>query len=460
MTLAGKIQYFIQNPNQFCNVLLNHVAPLIRSDKMYLKLKWKLRMDYPLNLENPQTFNEKLQWLKLYDRRPEYTQMVDKVEAKKYVANIIGKEHIIPTLAVYDSAEDIDFDALPNQFVLKCTHDSGGIVVCRDKSKLDREAAIKELSRGLKVNYFFQNREWPYKNVKPRIIAEQYMSNDVGEDLADFKVHNFNGVPEVILVCRDRYKETGLTEDFFNSKWEHLDISRPDHPWASSPIECPKELEEMLRLSEQLAKDIPFVRTDFYTIDHKVYFGEITFYPSSGMKAFVPDVWDRTFGDWVKLPSGGGNLLLIKDNMVFLIKEEKVNADEEELSDYKFFCFDGKPEYMFIATDRFNKDEETKFDFFDMDFNHLPFTNGHPNATRKIEKPRGFDKMKQLATKLSKGIPQVRIDFYDVNGHVYFGEMTFFHWSGMVPFEPQKWDEIFGQWITLPKDLGGQFVDR
>ncbi len=281
-------------------ILLVKLAPLF-PDKKYLELMFPMRTGYKLNLDNPQTFNEKLQWLKLYDRRPEYTQMVDKVEAKKYVATIIGDEHIIPTLAVYDKVEDIDFDALPNQFVLKCTHDSGGIVVCKDKTKLDIKAARAKLKRGLSRNYYYQNREWPYKNVKPRIIAEQYMSNEGGE-LDDYKVHNFNGTPEVILVCRDRYKGTGLTEDFFSRQWEHLDISRPDHPQAVKQPRRPKELEEMLRLSEMLSKDMPFVRTDFYTIDNKVYFGEITFFPSSGMKTFVPEEWDKTFGDWIKLP--------------------------------------------------------------------------------------------------------------------------------------------------------------
>ena len=272
------------------------------SDRKFLEALFPLRTGYKLNLDNPQTFNEKLQWLKLYDRRPKYTQMVDKVEAKKYVASIIGEDHIIPTLAVYDRAEAIDFDALPNQFVLKCTHDSGGIVICRDKSKLDRKAAIKKLKHGLNVNYFYQNREWPYKNVKPRIIAEQYMCNDDKVELADYKVHNFNGKPKFILVCCDRYKDTGMTEDFYSCQWKHLDISRPDHPQAARPSNCPPELDEMLLLSEKLSKDIPFVRTDFYTIGNKVYFGELTFFPSSGMKAFIPTEWDKTFGGWLKLP--------------------------------------------------------------------------------------------------------------------------------------------------------------
>lgn len=273
------------------------------SDKTYLQCKWWVNNGKKLDLENPVTFNEKLQWLKLYNRNPMYTTMVDKYEAKKYVANIISDEHIIPTLGIYDSVEDIDFDSLPNQFVLKCTHDSGGIVICQDKTQLNRKEAIKKLRKGLKSNFYWTNREWPYKNVTPRIIAEKYMTNGDGE-----------------------------------------------------------------------------------------------------------------------------------------------------LRDYKFFCFDGVPRVMFIASDRFSKEEETKFDFFDMEFNHLPFRNGHPNATKPIERPAEFDEMRMLASKLSKGIPQVRVDFYDVNGQIYFGEMTFFHWSGFVKFDPEEWDYKIGEMIELPRN--------
>lgn len=299
------IRYLLKNPQ---NLTLSHLRRRVilnfaqyYSDRKFLEKLFPLRVGYKLNLDNPQTFNEKLQWLKLYDRRPEYSRMVDKVEAKKYVADIIGDEYIIPTLAVYNNAEDIDFDALPTQFVLKCTHDSGSIVICKDKAKLNRKASIKKLAHGLKVNYFYQNREWPYKNVKPRIIAEQYMTNN-GSDLKDYKVHNFDGIPKIILLCCDRYKETGLTEDFFSSNWEHLDILRPDHCNAVNIADRPKEFDEMLRLSKQLSKNIPFVRSDFFIIGNKVFFNELTFFPASGMKPFVPVEWDYTFGSWITLP--------------------------------------------------------------------------------------------------------------------------------------------------------------
>lgn len=284
--------------------LLRRTAIFFKSDEKFLKKLFKVRMGKELNLENPTTFSEKLQWLKIHNRQPQQTIMVDKVGAKEYVANIIGEQYIIPTLAVYDKPENIDFDALPNQFVLKCTHDSGGIVICKDKSKLNYEEVRNKFKKWLKTNYYYQNREWPYKDIKPRIIAEQYMEDESGY----------------------------------------------------------------------------------------------------------------------------------------------------ELKDYKWFCFNGEPKALFVASDRGHKTKETKFDFFDMKFNHLPFTNGHPNADKSPTKPIGFEKMKELASLLSVGHPHIRVDFYDINGNIYFGELTFYHWSGMMPFEPEEWDYKFGSWITLPTD--------
>lgn len=273
-------------------------------DKVWIQIKYRMFFGRFCNFKSPQSYNEKLQWLKLYYRKPLMTTMVDKYEAKKYVANLIGEEYIIPTIGVWDKFEDINFDTLPNQFVLKCTHDSGGLVICRDKSKLDISAACKRINKSLKRNYYYMHREWPYKNVKPRIIAEKYMEDESGY----------------------------------------------------------------------------------------------------------------------------------------------------ELKDYKWFCFDGHPKALFIAMDRGVEGEETKFDFYDENFKHLPFTNGHPNSPHPAPKPISFEKMKELASKLSEGIPHVRVDFYDINGKIYFGELTFYHWSGMVPFEPKEWDYTFGIWLKLPCD--------
>lgn len=276
------------------------------SDEEFLKRRYRIAFGKELNLEHPQTFSEKIQWLKLYDRKDIYTSMVDKYEAKSYVADRIGEEYIIPTLGVYNSFDEIDFDKLPDQFVLKCTHDSGGLVICRDKQHFDYQSAKRMIELCLKRNFYWVGREWPYKNVKPRIIAETYMEDE----------------------------------------------------------------------------------------------------------------------------------------------------STHELRDYKFFAFNGEVKALFIASDRTSKTEETKFDFFDTEFNHLPFTNGHPNAAVMPKKPDNFEEMKELASVLSKGIPHLRVDFYEVNGKTYFGELTFSHWSGMMPFVPEKWDYIFGEWIDLPSKSG------
>lgn len=296
----------IHHPSLFWGGLVYRLSPIL-PDKLYLQLLFHHRMGKWIDWKNPKTFNEKLQWLKLHNHKPEYTIMADKVKAKEWVAARIGEEYIIPTLGVWDAPDDIDFDALPNQFVLKCNHNSGtGMYICKDKSKMDVEAVKKGLRKGLKENYFLHGREWPYKNIPRRILAEKYMVDESGT----------------------------------------------------------------------------------------------------------------------------------------------------ELKDYKWFCFNGEPKVLFIAQDRSNPKEETKFDFYDMDFNHLPIINGHPNKNNITEKPIGFEEMKELAKRLSKGIPHVRVDFYNINGQVYFGEMTFFHWGGLVKFEPQEWDERLGKLIKLPNRGG------
>lgn len=301
--LLNNLTVFLTNKEKRTIFLAQHGFYKNMSDEDFLKKQFKNVFGYSLDLNNPRTYSEKLQWLKLNYRNPTYTDWVDKYKVKGIVSEKIGEEYIIPTLGVWDKFDDIDFSTLPNQFVLKCTHDSGGLVIVTDKSKLDMNYAKKKIEKSMKTNYYFQNREWPYKNVKRRIIAEKFMVDESGY----------------------------------------------------------------------------------------------------------------------------------------------------ELKDYKFFCFDGIAKAMYIVTDRSNKSVKTKFDFYDMNFKHLPFTNGKPNSDKHIAKPDSFDKMRHLAEILSKGMPVARVDFYDINGKVYFGEMTFFHWSGLKKFEPMKWDEIFGSWVTLPK---------
>ena len=271
--------------------------------KLHLRIIYRIFLHKRLNINNPKTFNEKLQWLKIYDRKECYTKMVDKYEVKQYISNLIGEKYLIPTIGVYDSFDKINFELLPEQFVIKCTHDSGGIVIVKNKKEMDYKAIRKKINRSMRKNYYYLTREWPYKNVKPRIIIEKYMTDD-GEELADYKVHNFNGNPKLILVCKDRFDNNGMTEDFFDENWKHLDIKRPGHNNSSKIIEKPVLLNEMLELSKKISEGIPFVRTDFYIINGNIYFGEITFFPASGLSAFIPEKWDEYLGDYLSLPKG------------------------------------------------------------------------------------------------------------------------------------------------------------
>lgn len=282
------------------NSFMNSIMKLL-PDELFIKIKYFYHFKKMPNLKHPSTFNEKIQWLKLHDRKNIYSKMVDKHEAKQIIASIVGEEYVIPSYGVWDKFDDIDFDLLPDCFVLKTTHDCGGVIICRDKNTFDKNEARKFLNKHLKFQYFYEGREWPYKNVPPRIIAEAYMEN----------------------------------------------------------------------------------------------------------------------------------------------------SSTKDLKDYKFFTFDGKAKVLFIASERQNENEETKFDFYDMEFNHLPIKNGHPNSEKEFEIPENFSLMKELAEKLSKDIPHLRVDFYEVNGKVYVGELTFSHYSGFVPFDPPKWDMIFGDWIDL-----------
>lgn len=299
-TIIRRIKHLFTQPK---TSLVNFVVSTqsLWPDKLYLSVLFWCRMGKRINWKNPQSFSEKLQWLKLYNRDPKYTMMVDKVKVKEYVASVVGQEYIIPTIGVWKDPDEIDFDKLPERFVLKVNHNSGtGMYICKDKSKMDDEKVKAGLRKGLKEDFYNKDREWPYKDVPRRAFAEEYMEDQYGE-----------------------------------------------------------------------------------------------------------------------------------------------------LRDYKFFCFDGKVKALFIASDRSKGEHAVKFDFFDENFNHLPFTNGHPNADVTPKKPDSFEEMKCLAEKLSKGIPHVRIDLYDINGKVYFGEMTFFHWSGMMPYEPEEWDYKFGEWLII-----------
>lgn len=269
------------------------------SDRLYLKIKFRYEMGYKLDLKNPKTFNEKLQWLKLYDRNPLYTKMVDKYEVREYIKEKIGEEYLIPLIGVYDNFDDIDFDKLPNQFVIKCNHDSGGLIICKDKTKLNIAAAKTKINNSLKTNYFYSGREWPYKNVKPRIIVEKYMEDKESKELVDYKFMCFNGKVRMLFTCTERFIKK-LKVTFFDLNWKKLPFERK-YESSKKNIKKPINFDLMIELSEKLSKSIPFVRVDWYEINGKLYFGELTFFPGSGYEKFSPEECDYKLGNMIDL---------------------------------------------------------------------------------------------------------------------------------------------------------------
>lgn len=297
--MLEKIMRGLRHPEKII-VKLGRNSPII-SDEVFIKASYYNVFHRSIDLNNPQTFNEKLQWLKLYDRNPEYTTMVDKYAVKQYVADKIGEEYIIPTLGVWNHFDEIDFKKLPNQFVLKCTHDSAGLVICKDQSKLDFKAAKQKIEKSLKYNFYLSGREWPYKNVKPRIIAEKYMSDEGKEELSDFKVLCFNGEPKIIEVHKGRFNGQH-TQDCYDEFWNKTDIEQYDLPKTDEILPKPVFLEEMLRLSKLLSKNLIHVRVDWYFTNNRLYFGELTFFDGSGYNLFCGNA-DELLGGWIKLPN-------------------------------------------------------------------------------------------------------------------------------------------------------------
>lgn len=272
-------------------------------DKIYLFLMYYILVKKRLNINNPKTFNEKLQWLKLNDRKNIYTKMVDKCEAKKYVADLIGNEYIIPTIGVYNNFNEINFNNLPNQFVIKCTHDSGSTIVCKDKTKFDIKNAKKKISKALKYNYYYSVREWPYKNIKPKIIIESFMDDGVNSQLVDYKLQCFWGKVDNILVCVDRDKETGVKYHYFDTNWKYLKYCPyPGINEKNINILKPKQLDKMIKIAERLSAGIPEVRIDLYIIHGKIYFGEYTFFTNGGFDTTITSDADIILGEKLKLP--------------------------------------------------------------------------------------------------------------------------------------------------------------
>ena len=269
-------------------------------DALYLKIIYRAETGKRLDLKHPKTYNEKLQWLKLYDRRPEYTMMVDKYEVRKYVAEKIGEEYLIPLIGVYDSVDEIPWEELPDKFVLKCTHGSGSNIICSNKRKLDIEEAKKKLRKWMKKNWYWFGREWVYNNINPRIVCEKFMVDESGEELKDYKIFCFNGEPKLIQVDFDRFK--GHKRNIYDLDWDFVDLTIKYPRDPNRTIARPDKLDEMLNIARKMSAGIPHVRVDLYSIGDKIYFGELTFTHGSGYEPFYPESYNELFGSWLKLP--------------------------------------------------------------------------------------------------------------------------------------------------------------
>lgn len=303
MGIFSLIKKAISEPIKVIYVLGRRGILSWMSDENYLRLAYYAVFKEKLDLDTPTSFNEKLQWLKLHDRRQEYTMMVDKYQVRNYIAQAIGEEYLIPLLGVWDDPEGIDFDALPQQFVLKCNHNSGlGMCICKDKSTLDISRVKKELKRGLRENYFLIGREWPYKDVPRKIICEKYMTDGKTEGLTDYKFYCFDGQVKAVMMVTNRFVKGKTRFDFFDRDFHHLPLTG-GVPNSEIPPSKPDDFEKMIEIAETLSKGIPHVRVDLYLSDGHIYFGELTFFDGSGFLKFDPIEWDYQLGNWLSLPS-------------------------------------------------------------------------------------------------------------------------------------------------------------
>lgn len=268
-------------------------------DKLILKIEYRMKIGKRLNLDTPITFNEKLQWLKLNDRNPLYTKMADKYEVREYIKQKIGEKYLVPLYGMWETVDEISFNTLPKEFVLKCTHDSGSLVLCQDKDKLDIIMVKKELKNRLKKNSFWYGREWVYKDIKPRVIAEKYLKDEKNPYLPVYKFFCFNGEPKIIQSIQND-KQENETIDYFDIEWNLLNIKQR-FPNSKEPFMKPSKLDEMLEIARKLSQNLIFLRVDLYLINENIFFSENTFYPDAGYSIFEPEEWDRKLGDWIDL---------------------------------------------------------------------------------------------------------------------------------------------------------------
>jgi len=295
------IKYWMQNPGNFVVSMGSKGKLNFLPDRLYLSLVYRLTLGRWPKLDKPESYNEKLNWLKLYDRKPEYSRLVDKYAVREFVAEKIGADYLIPLVGgPWNSVDEIDFDALPEQFVLKTTHDSGGVIICRDKQSFDVEAAKRRLRARMEREYYHGQREWHYKNVPHRIIAEKYMQDGENKSLVDLKFFCFNGEPKIMYIAQEEIANSPA--DYFDMDFNHLDMQIGPDPWAEICPEKPRDFEKMVEFARLLSSNIPQLRVDFYSINGRIYFGELTFFHNGGYSEFKPAHWDELLGSWIELP--------------------------------------------------------------------------------------------------------------------------------------------------------------
>lgn len=447
--------------NKIISWICTRFPKLIKNDAIFLKIKFWGATGIRLNLDAPKTFNAKLQWLKLYDRNPQYTIMVDKYAVKNYVSNKIGAEYIIPTIGVWDSVDEIDFDKLPSRFVLKCTHDSGGLVICQNKELLDISLAKEKLKRSLKSNYYWSGREWPYKNVKPRIIAEQYMA----DNLYDYKAFCFNEMPRMVLVYSNLYCNDGIKEVFYDEALKHFKIQNSLHDNTIFKTQRPKQYTLLHNLAMYLSAKISLGRCDFYEIKEQFYWGEITTDLMNVSEAFPSEEWNANWGELLVYPRSGKSVeirenaciraKIVKDSVTIIISihNDEVNEHSKALIDYKFFCFNGVADSVMVCRGRETGNPE--FYFFDKRWQLKKYNKRGMMVSDDftLPKPDCIDEMFSIAEKLSKGIPFVRVDLFCIDGLIYFGEMTFYPDSGFDMNIVKDADAYLGKLLILPERI-------
>lgn len=433
--------------------LRNKILSLLNwiPDSVMIPLQYRIHTGRKLNLKNPQRFTEKLQVYKLKYRNKEMLRCTDKYTVRDYVKEKGLEDILIPLIGVYNDINDIDFELLPKQFVAKTSDGGGGnqVFICRNKDELDKSVFYAKLKSWMTQPKPKKQvgREWAYENGQPRtIIIEELISDSVHKDIPDYKFYCFDGTPRYCQVIADRTSKE--TIDFFDMNWNHMPfyglnpICRP----SNNAIERPKNFDKMKDAAKRLSKAFPFSRIDFYTVENNIFFGEVTFYPASGYGSFTPDEWDYNLGELLNIQfitsDRGGVKIDIQDNI-------EISPIETNLIDYKFFCFNGIVRFVYGISDR-HCGETAKIGIYDRNFNKLNVyrTDERPQETTLL-KPVNYDRMLKIAERLSGTFPEVRVDLYNINGKIYFGELTFYDGSGYMCFHPDSFDFKAGNFFDI-----------